>query len=109
MLKQKDHTFSSSQAGIGYTPHAPVRIVMKKLTNHCITADEDAQSIATKPSVFDRIGEVNQRKSVFDQLRPPNMIYTPTTPRRSIHERLGISSLSRTNKGRKQQSKIIFF
>ena len=66
ILKQKDYAVQNSYTGLGYTPSTPVRIVIKKSSNHYIIVEENASPTPTKPSIFDRLGKPKSRTSVFD-------------------------------------------
>ncbi|GFS34942.1 hypothetical protein Acr_00g0036880 [Actinidia rufa] len=68
ILKQKGDVVQNSHIGLGYTPPAPVRIVIKKSSYHYITTEENTSPTPTKPFVFDRLGKPKSRISVFDQL-----------------------------------------
>ena len=52
ILKQKGYAVRNFYTSLGYTPPAPVRIVIKKSSNHYITAEENASPTPTKPSIL---------------------------------------------------------
>ena len=90
MLRRKGYVVKNSQVGLGFTPPTPVRIVIKKSSNHYITIDEESSPVPTKTSVFDRLGNIRQRTLVFDRLGPSIEASNPEIPRRSVHSRLGV-------------------
>ncbi|XP_057461067.1 uncharacterized protein LOC130751463 [Actinidia eriantha] len=108
ILKQKGYAVQNSHIGLGYTPPAPVRIVIKKSSSYHITAEENASPTPTKPSVFDRLGKPKSRTSIFDRLGPSSTVPTLPIPRRSVHERLGVSSLSKPKEAKKRKNVISF-
>ena len=52
MLRRKGYAVKNSQAGLGFTPPTPVRIVIKKSSNHYIAIDEESSPVPTKTSVL---------------------------------------------------------
>ena len=68
ILKQKGYAIQNSHTGLGYTPPAPVHIVIKKSSNHYITAEENTSPMLTKPSIFYRLSKSKSRISIFDRL-----------------------------------------
>ncbi|XP_070050052.1 uncharacterized protein [Nicotiana tomentosiformis] len=55
--------------GLGYKQSSPVRILIRRVSSNYITV-EDESAASNKPSIFDRLGKLTVRTSVFERLCP---------------------------------------
>lgn len=90
--------------GLGFTPPPPVRISIKRTSNHYITVEDEASSTSASPTVFDRMKKRTGPISVFDRLGPSKK---KGTVRRSVHERLGVSKSSKKSKKTERSSVVV--
>ncbi|XP_060202223.1 uncharacterized protein LOC132630681 [Lycium barbarum] len=55
--------------GLGYKQPPPVRISIRRVSNNYITAEEEPLASNKRPFVFDRLGKLTARVSVFERMR----------------------------------------
>ncbi|KAL0342544.1 UNVERIFIED_CONTAM: hypothetical protein Scaly_1917000 [Sesamum calycinum] len=78
MLKEKGHAIKDSRVGLGFTPHKPVRIAIKRVNNNYVSKGFS--------STEDHKREENLRISVFNRLGPHRKVLSGIANRQFVFE-----------------------
>ena len=65
-----EDTTRKAREGLGYSQPPPILISIRRASNNHITFEDDVTTPNKRPSIFDRLGEVTTRISVFERLGP---------------------------------------